>query len=404
MGLLNRFFNRPPSRDRFAKMVLKRIAASGDFRPVTYDREGFRLLKSAEQFVFLENFYQAYLRTETPGREQIIRGFLATWHTTERPVPEDFADVRADILPALRARSYVEVDIERASEGIKPLTVPPYTVVAEHLAATVVYDLPDSMMTVNDETLAKWGVTFYEAMEVARKNLEEKPIQLAQIGTLYTMMNGDAYDATRMLALDFIRQLEVNGDPIAMIPNRDRLHVCGSADLEAQEAMHKLTAEGLQHERYISGMAFRLDGDEWEPWLPPEDHPHCVQFHELRTQTFGEMYASQKDLLEKRYAKQGVDVFVATFSGMKNLKTGRIVSYCVWSDGVESLLPETESIALLRPNRKDDAVAAQAEWETVHQFAGEWMEPLDIYPPRWRVRSLPPEEVLQQIRNASSTN
>jgi hypothetical protein len=258
-------------------------------------------------------------------------------------------------------------------------------------------------MTVNDETLAKWGVTFYEAMEVARKNLEEKPTQFAQVGTLYTMMNGDAYDATRMLALDFIRQLEVNGDPIAMIPNRDRLYVCGSADLEAQEAMLKLATDDLQHERNISGMAFRLDGEEWEPWLPPDDHPHYAQFHELRTQTFGEMYASQKDLLETRYAKQGVDVFVATFSGMKNLKTGRIVSYCVWSEGVESLLPETESVVLMRSDRKDDAVAAQADWDTVRRFAGEWMEPLDIYPARWRVRSFPPEEVLQQIRHATST-
>lgn len=228
MGILDQFLNRPPSQNSFATMLLKRIRASGDHRPVTYDAAGFRLLRSNNQVMFLGNTYQEYLRGTKDERETIVRRFLAMWHTSEKPVPEDFDLVKADLLPALRARSYLEVDLLLAGDGEG--TIPPYEIVGDHLALSLVYDLPDSMMTVNDELLGKWNVTFYEAMEVARKNLHDKPTQCAQIDSAYALTNGDAYDATRLVVLDFIHQLEVKGDVIAMVPNRERLYVAGSDD------------------------------------------------------------------------------------------------------------------------------------------------------------------------------
>jgi hypothetical protein len=79
--------------------------------PVEYDPQNFRLVRSDEHVIFLGNTYQEYLRLDPAEREKLIRRFLATWHTSSKPVPEDFDDVRADILPALRARAFFEVDI-----------------------------------------------------------------------------------------------------------------------------------------------------------------------------------------------------------------------------------------------------------------------------------------------------
>src|SRR6185369_17779542 len=99
--------------------------------------------------------------------------------------------------------------------------------------------------------------------------------------------------------------------------------------------MAHLTKENVQHERNISGMAYRLNGDEWEVWLPPEDHPSHQAFQELHFQSLAQTHAEQKDLLDKRHEREQTDIFVATYSGIQNEKTGRIASYCMWSEGVD---------------------------------------------------------------------
>ncbi len=81
------------------------------------------------------------------------------------------------------------------------------------------------MKHATQDNLDKWGVTFYEALEVARRNLAEK--QFAFLGSKdgdgvpWSSVQKDSYDAARILLLDAIRGLGVRGDVVAMIPNRE---------------------------------------------------------------------------------------------------------------------------------------------------------------------------------------
>jgi hypothetical protein len=395
MGFLDRILKRPLSQDDFARLLLKRIRASGDARPVEYDAEKFQLKKSESWVSYLGNIYQEYQRLEPDEREQLIRRFLTMWHTTDLPVPEEFDLVKADLLPALRARSYFEVDLQLAGNGDG--FVPPYETIGEHLALSLVYDLPTAMMTVSDETMDKWGVTFYEAMEVAKRNLLEKPLQYAQVGSAFALANGDSYDATRMVLLDFIRQLDVPGEIIALAPNRERLYVCGSEDAEGLAFALTMTEQDVQHERYISGLAFRLEADEWRPWLPQHEDPLFHRFRQLAIQTMGQMYADQAELLNRRHARTGEDVFVASYSGLKDESTGDLISYCMWAEGIDSLLPETDRVFFARPSGDDVSTAAFGNWEVVRRLSDELMEPQGLYPERWRVRGFPDEQILRQI-------
>ena len=72
MGFLNRLLNRPPSRDQFANLLLKRIRQSGDQRPIEYNAEQFQFRRGKSQISFLGNVYQEYLRCE-PGERAVIR-------------------------------------------------------------------------------------------------------------------------------------------------------------------------------------------------------------------------------------------------------------------------------------------------------------------------------------------
>jgi hypothetical protein len=145
-------------------------------------------------------------------------------------------------------------------------------------------------------------------------------------------------------------------------------------------------------------MAYRLAGDEWETWLPPEDHPSYRAFRELHVQSLAQTYAEQKDLLDKRHERQQTDIFVATYSAMQNNTTGRINSYCMWSEGVDSLLPKTDQIFFFRPEApKDKQLAARGDWDHVRSIVGHLMEPEDSYPERWRVREFPSTEMHEKI-------
>ena len=124
-----------------------------------------------------------------------------------------------------------------------------------------------------------------------------------------------------------------------MIPNRENLIVVGSEDVEGLAGMVKLAAKAMKEPRPISGIALRLDGDDWMPWMPAEDHPSYKAFQELQLQSFGQDYAQQKEMLDKLHEKNGEDVFVANFSAIKR-PDGKVFSYATWTDTANSLLAE----------------------------------------------------------------
>jgi hypothetical protein len=200
-----------------------------------------------------------------------------------------------------------------------------------------------------------------------------------------------------MVALDLIRQFEVEGDYLAMAPNRERLYVTGTDNREALEILLKFVEEDLSNERFISGMAFRLVGDEWQSWLPPEGHELRLRFNQLRLQTIGQNYADQAEMLNKRHQRDGVDIFVASYSGITDKATGNMTSYCMWSDGVEALLPETDEVMFATRDNGEIKMAARADWQKVRQLAGHLMEPQELYPERWRVREFPDANLLAEL-------
>jgi hypothetical protein len=265
---------------------------------LVYDAEGFWLRQPDRAQFNLANVYADYCRSSKEDRERLLKAYLSAWASTGMPVPDDFEDVTPDIVPILRSRSYFEVDLKHASPDGDPTRFP-YQIIADHLCLSVAYDLPQSTMTVNQEQLDKWGVSLYEALETAKANLRERTESYAQIGSLYSMVHGDSYDATRLI------QMTVKGDHIAMVPNRDTLLIAGSEDEESLASMLKPAEEGLAHERFISGMALRLMDGEWEPWLPPRDHPLHHQFAELNLQVTLRDYANQKELLEAELLREG---------------------------------------------------------------------------------------------------
>jgi len=109
-------------------------------------------------------------------------------------------------------------------------------------------------------------------------------------------------------------------------------------------------------------------------------------------------YEGQKGLLDAQHEKTGTDVFIADFMVLQDQETGRIRNFCVWSKGVDTLLPKTEEVYFFLPkSEKDGDVIAGAAWEQVAKVVGDLMAPQGIYPERYCVTEFPTEEQLVEL-------
>ena len=400
----------PPSRDKFAKLVMAELRKLDAQSPLKYDAEQFLIDRGGEGFINLSNLYHEYCQSPRGQRTAVLTRFIrGCVGTTGFELPADFDDVHPDLLPVVRSRFYLEsVGLQSRARGGEDF-MPPQQLIGDHLSLSLVYDLPQAMRSIIQDDLDKWGVTFYEAVEAARRNLDQMgnvsfaSLQGQSGDGVYFSANGDNYDASRLLMLDLIRKFQVRGDYVAMVPNRDTLIITGSEDEAGLAVMIKAAEDSFDKPRPISTIALRLEGDNWESWLPEPSSPHYAKFHELKVRTVGMEYNDQKELLEQIYAAAGDDLFVASYSAVQNKETGRVSSYAVWPAGVPTLLPEADAVMLLRgnPQAGDVAVAASGSWQRVRDIVGDLMQPLGMYPERWRVAEFPTDQQLAAIGKQS---
>ena len=288
-----------PSKDDFAQLMIDRIHQAGEKGPIAYQREEFRLRGEGERSaaLMLGNAYKEYCAADEEKRERVLRHWVRNWFNLLRDMPEDFEDVKPDLLPIVRSRSHFELNQLRSLvETGTPISWP-YVPLGEHFGVALVYDLPDAMRSIPQANLDAWGLTLYEALEIACENLATLPAKFIgpQSGEgVYLSATGDNYDASRILSPELIGQFQVKGDPVAMIANRDNLIVAGADDADGLEAMLKMAAEALQQLRPISSIAVRFDGEEWVPWLPEASHPLHKQFRRLYFDAWGATMPSRK--------------------------------------------------------------------------------------------------------------
>jgi hypothetical protein len=127
--------------------------------------------------------------------------------------------------------------------------------------------------------------------------------------------------------------------------------------------------------------------------MPPVGHPLHRAFKKLEINWIGPLYHGQEQLLNAIHEKQGIDIFVANYSVLEH-EDGRRLSFCVWGNGVDSLLPVTDKVALMKG---EGLPPVFADWSRVIKTFGNLMERTDDYPRRYRVREFPDEKMIDAI-------
>jgi hypothetical protein len=400
MGLWDRLRGKP-TRDDFAALFIAQLRKLGDDREVRYDANEFKLVCGGDgghQLVFLENAYGEYLAAPRSRRGASLARFVRAG-LAGRPGGEPSRDeVLARLLPRVRARIYYEslpLQMDLAGHAAPSFAWRP---LAEHMAVGLVQDFPDHLEEMPAERFAALDIDIDTAFEVARDNLErisESDLVTVAPG-LFASPWRDNHDASRLVLTERLRRLPVRGLPVVSTPNRDHLLVAGSDDPVALEAMAAITRSLMDQPRFDTSIPLCLVDDDYRPFVPERGHPLHALYAELRVMQLADEYAQQKRLLERQHERDGVDVFVASFTGLSPEGDAAAFSYCVWTKDVATLLPRAEQIALFDPD--DHGEPVMAPWEVVAEIAGELMEPLDVYPPRYRVEVFPDRAALAAVR------
>lgn len=351
--------------------------------------------------VFLDNLYADTREVPPEARPHIIQRFLASLRH-EGPDSHPWEDARQRLLPVLRAATFglsQLAQLEEDRELVGRHTLP-------FLRELLVVDLPESAMFVQRRHLQEWGVDEAEAFAAAHENLAGLSLDGVELydrepSPIWSIDSGDTYETSRVLRPGFLASFagRVEGRPIAILPERSSVLIAGDANpatvarlCESGEREYEAATRRLTPALYTVDDAGRV-----VPYLRPGDDALAQRVRLSHVRLALSEYASQKEALDKLHEDKGLDIFVATLSAVARKKDGRPITWCVWSQDVDALLPRSDVVAV--HTGSEDVF--MVPWEDVQRLAPGCLTPVpDAWPPRHRTTASATPEVLERLRAA----
>lgn len=265
------------------------------------------------------------------------------------------------------------------------------------LVTVLLWDAPSTMSVVNQLQLEDWGARFEDLLPVAIDNLEDQPTAgwRSDDGRLYVSQDADDYDGARLLVPGFLEQTGLSGELVVINPNRSTLIAVAVDDTEGIRQACELALEDLDAPSPISFQPLVGQAGDWRPLALPPSHPGFLPWRRLTCLSNDLNY---RGLTQPLQHLMGDDLTLASYQ-MAEGPEGIVTSYTTWIEGVPSLLPKTDFLALVTK----DGTSFTAGWDDVHRLVGTVMEPTDHFPELWRVMSFPDTSAINRLRNLSSS-
>jgi hypothetical protein len=273
--------------------------------------------------------------------------------------------------------------------------------VAPELTAALVYDGEASMRFISQGTLTDWGVTADRAWADALENLAAREGARFEriVEGVYRSPWKDNYDTARILLPGRLKRLRVKGDPVVFLPHRDVLIVTGSQDDDGLLRALDAVEEALELPRATTGRAWRLRGEQWEPFLPEPSSKAYEALKDFSDDARVRDANDQKAALDEKFEAEGTDLVVGTLFRTQSERTGEPFTYCVLTKGVDSLLPRADWVVFIDPDRPgDDQFVGAAKWNDFTKMLGRAVQKASYPgPERWRVRGFPKAKQLKTL-------
>jgi hypothetical protein len=295
----------------------------------------------------------------------------------------------------VRDRAYLELNrlaqaTEFGADAANPTLQRP---LAADIVQVLLLDAEDSVSLVPESSLAKWGVTWEAALAQGLANLRARSneVHVFEHDGVLAWQAEDSFDAGRILLTEALAGIEVRGELVAMVPDRDVLLLAGSEDVAQLRAMAAVARRRWDGDvRSLSGWPLvRRDG-QWQVFEPPADV--AAQFRRLERRYAALAYRQQSEVLQKYLAALGEDVFVGSWllEEAKDAPPGEFTTLSVWTEDVATLMPEADEVVF----NSSDKVMYRAPWARVRAVVPQLMHPTEYFPVRWRVDGFPKQAEL----------
>lgn len=407
---------RPPSplalRRTFARDMAELLRADARVARVRVRAAEFALeldLHAGDTtMMFLENYFQESSHLEPGARMTRV---LARMTSVLRPVEgtATWGTVVERLLPVLRSQSFF-----RAGAGdLGSMPTPAAQPFLPYIDLGLVVDEDDRMSYVSSAHLLEWGVTLPDALLHALRNSARlAPPVSDDGGRTFHIDAGDDHESSRLAIPGFLAAFDgvVDGHPVAIIPSRSQLWITGDEDPARLAELAELARQEYRaSNRAISPAIYTADATgEVVPFQVPPSHPayHAVRLGhvELAVHEYGVQQAD----LDEHHAHDGVDLFVAGLNGLVR-DDGLAVTWALWGDGIDTLLPAADLICLeprarTGRRRRGDVEGCFVPFGRAQTILGDALVPAPGYrPARYHVCAHPTGAVLDELRAAAVT-
>ncbi|WP_269538917.1 hypothetical protein [Cerasicoccus fimbriatus] len=389
------------SKDDFAEMMRKRFNQAVGSDCFRYNQKDFTLNDGKDRSVFLGNIYGHYLQSKGAERKaQLDRFVQGVAQAGANEMPERFEDAKENIIPVVRERMMFEgIKLRSKFQDAKQVAFENWV---GNLCLALVYDSPNAMAMINQEQLANWGMNYEEGLSLARNNLGllTKPQFISPTEGVYIAAWDDDYDSSRLLLTHLWNTLDVAGDVVVICANRNRVFATGDESTEGLRAILAFTQKALQEPRAMRPQAMVLRNGQWSLFeYSGEDAELRANFELLHLQTQAGEYEEQKAMLDAKFEEEGTDLFVASFYASRNQETGELMNYCVWTMGIECLLPKSTQVAVVDPELgQEKGMLGMTTWEALVEDPGvSFQQHESHYPPRFIPSGRPTDAFLANL-------
>ncbi len=388
----------PEQSEVFALRIHAMLTTAGV--PTQLDLERFALRHEGGQVSYLGNHYDYWKALPDDDREAGLMRICAALVELASPpeVPDEWDTARDGVLLRLQALHVLHATkIELAQQGNDVA----FSTMAIELAGTIgirlVFDTPRSIVQFSADQLQTWGVDVDTAHRQGLQNLRllaPNPFVPVAPGQ-WVAAEGDCYDSTRLLLVDDIAQLPVDGRHVALPANRDTLFITGDNDTVGLHRMLEVAMTAIDEPRLDTLQPLVLVDGQWETWTPPPGHELHAEFRELGIRTLGGAYADLSAQLKRSFEADGTDVFVASFGALE--MDGVMHSYAVWAP-IPTWLPRADLLAIATSDDPEEGFI-QVPMATVLELAGDELKPVpDLRPHYWSAEGRISDDLLDRLR------
>lgn len=189
------------------------------------------------------------------------------------------------------------------------------------------------------------------------------------------------------------------GQPVAVVSEQNGLLLLGvPVEPKSIAGLVKLALEEYRSAvRPVSPVPYTVDADgAVVPYTVPREDPAWPALREAETALAFDVYGQQTTHLRAKYETEAIETYVGSLIRAKSTKDETFFTVAAWTDGIESLLPRADYIAL----GHDDEMFLLPFDDAIEEL--ELAPEPGLYPARYHIGSWPDAQVMDRLRSRAA--